>query len=610
MMKRKKMIGRLLLCMGLSMMASSVVAQQTITLRLLETTDVHGSYLPFDFTAQKNAKGSLAAVATYVKQLRKSEGKRVILMDNGDILQGQPIAYYYNYIDTMVPHVTAQMMNYLRYDIGVMGNHDVETGHRVYDRWIAECNFPVLGGNIIDKQSHNGRLLPTFRKALVGLDAGLTQKVTAQYRQSQAYLPPYRLLQRDGITIAIVGLITPAIPSWLPENLWHNLWFEDMEKTARAVMAELKRNYKPDVVVGVFHAGPEGNRLGDRIENGSRLVAENVPGFDVVFMGHDHRVWCEKTMNVAGDSVWIVGPANAARRLADVTIQVTKKGTKMVSKQVKAQIVDLTDIVPDADFVKTFEPQAEAVKRFVNRQIGRLDRTIRASDAFFGPSAFVDLIHRLQLQISGAQISFCAPLSSQAVLRQGAIRVSDMFNLYRFENMLYTMRLKGKEIKGFLEMSYALWTNRMRSPQDHLILMNERDEGFGRFLNPTFNFDSAAGIVYTVDVTKPEGEKIHIERMADGKPFDEEAWYTVAVNSYRGNGGGDLLTKGAGIAKEELARRIVSSTDKDLRYYLMQAIEEAHTLSPRPLDNWKFVPTDWASEAARRDRAVLFGKEE
>lgn len=186
--------------------------------------------------------------------------------------------------------------------------------------------------------------------------------------------------------------------------------------------------------------------------------------------------------------------------------------------------------------------------------------------------------------------------------------MSDMFNLYKYENMLYTMELTGREIKNFLEMSYGIWTNQMKTAADHLLLLNEKDNGFGLFKNPSFNFDSAAGIIYTVDVTKPQGEKIAVQRMADGRPFEFDKMYRVAVNSYRGNGGGDLLTKGAGIPKQELAKRIVFATDKDLRYYLMKRIEEVKVLHPEPLNQWKFIPETWTVPAVKRDYKLLFEK--
>jgi len=259
--------------------------------------------------------------------------------------------------------------------------------------------------------------------------------------------------------------------------------------------------------------------------------------------------------------------------------------------------------------LKTFEKQYQATADFVSRKIGRINKTITTKDAYFCPSAFIDLIHQLQLDITGADVSFCAPLSFAAEIKEGDIYVSDMFNLYKYENMLYTMMLTGKEIKDFLEMSYAIWTNQMKSPDDHLMLLNEKDKGFGRFKNPSFNFDSAAGIFYTVDVTKPQGEKINIRSMADGTPFRMDKMYKVAVNSYRGNGGGDLLTKGAGIPKQDLAKRIVFATEKDLRYYLMKRIEEVKILDPRPLNQWKFIPEKWVEPAAKRDYRLLFGED-
>ena len=190
-----------------------------------------------------------------------------------------------------------------------------------------------------------------------------------------------------------------------------------------------------------------------------------------------------------------------------------------------------------------------------------------------------------------------------------------MFNLYKYENMLYTMQLSGKEIHDALEMSYALWTNQMKSADDHLLLLRENSgkggEGSGErafFQNPSYNFDSAAGIIYTVDVTQPAGQKVKILSMADGTtPFEEEKMYRVAVNSYRGNGGGELLTKGAGISQEDLKERILFATDKDLRYYLMQYIERWGVIKPESLDQWKFIPSSWAKPAAERDYEILFG---
>lgn len=550
--------------------------KKEVILNIIETSDVHGSYFPYDFITRKPQNGSLARLSSLVNERRSQYKDAFMLVDNGDILQGQPIAYYYNYIDTKTEHVCASMLNYMRYDLGNMGNHDVEPGHAVYDRWVSQCKFPVLGANIIDTKTN------------------------------KPYLPPYKVLEREGVKVAVLGMITPAIPSWLPEQLWSGLRFDDMETTARHWVKIIKEKEKPDIIIGLFHAGPEGNQLGDAIENGSEIVARNVPGFDVVFMGHDHQRHCRKVVNAAGDSVLITGPSNAARCVSDVMIKVVKKNGKVVKKEVSGQITELDAYPVDQTFMKTFDPQYMATIDFVSRKIGHMSSTISSKDAFFGPSAFIDLLHQLQMDLTGAEISFCAPLSPTAEIKEGDIYMSDMFNLYRYENMLYTMKLSGKEIKGFLEMSYALWTNQMKSASDHLLLLDDSKSGFGRFKNPTFNFDSAAGIIYTVDVTKPEGSRVDIKSMADGTPFQMDKVYKVAINSYRGNGGGDLLTKGAGIPKEELKSRIITSTEKDLRYYLMKRIEEKKQLDPKPLNQWKFIPEEWTVPAAKRDYETVF----
>lgn len=573
---------KLLICLmtllGLGSLSAVHASQDgEVTLKLIETSDVHGCYFPYDFIRNKPMKGSLARVSSYVKEQREKY-ENVILMDNGDILQGQPVAYYYNYMDTISEHVCAAMLNYMKYDVGTMGNHDVETGHAVYDRWVRQCNFPVLGANIVDNKT------------------------------GKPYLPPYQIIEKEGVKIAILGMITPAIPSWLPEQLWSGLHFEDMEDCARKWVKIIREKENPDVLVGLFHAGPEGNKLDNVVENGSGNVAKSVPGFDVVFMGHDHTRRYEKVVNVEGDSVLLIDPANMSKVVSEVTFTIKKQDGKVVSKQVEGKLVNMDGYAPDADFLNIFSGAYETTMDFVSRNIGRIEHTISSKEAFFGPSAFVDLIHQLQLDITGADISFCAPLSAYAEIKKGDICVSDMFNLYKYENLLYTMKLTGKEIKDFLEMSYALWTNQMQSPDDHLMLLNEEDNGFGRFKNPSFNFDSAAGIIYTVDVTKPQGAKIRIERMANGEPFDLNKTYRVAVNSYRGNGGGDLLTKGAGIPKTELAKRVVYSTDKDLRYYLMKRIEEVKVLDPKPLNQWKFIPEEWTVPASKRDYDILFGE--
>ncbi len=566
----------------LLVLAGCVQAQvKEVNLKFIETSDVHGNYYPYDFIKNKEGSGSLARVYSFIEQEREIYKDNLILIDNGDILQGQPSAYYYNFIDTVSLHLAADMMNYMGYNVGNMGNHDVETGHAVYDRWIKECDFPILGANIV------------------------------RVSDGKPYLKPYEILIRDGVKIAVLGMITPAVPTWLPNRLWEGLRFDDMEETAKKWMKIIKEKENPDVIVGVFHAGKDAVRIADKYnENASVTVAKNVPGFDILFIGHDHLRYHFKVANADGDSVLIIGPGSRANVVANVDMKIALKDGKVVDKEVSGMLTNVDKYEANADFMKEFASQYARVKEFVSKKIGFFKNSISTKPAYFGSSAFMDFIHTMQLKLTGADISFAAPLSYNAEIAAGDIYVRDMFNLYKYENMLYTMRLSGKEIKGFLEKSYALWTNQMKSADDHLLLLNKEmgSDETHFFRNFSFNFDSAAGIIYTVDVTKPEGEKITILSMADGTPFDEDKIYTVAMNSYRGNGGGELLTKGAGIPQDELKQRIISSTSKDLRYFLIKYIEEKKILNPQPLNQWKFIPEEWVKVTSERDYKLLFGE--
>jgi 2',3'-cyclic-nucleotide 2'-phosphodiesterase/3'-nucleotidase len=180
------------------------------------------------------------------------------------------------------------------------------------------------------------------------------------------------------------------------------------------------------------------------------------------------------------------------------------------------------------------------------------------------------------------------------------------------------MALSGQEIKGYLEYSYGNWMNEMKDENDHLIRFAKDENGdikfSSRYNTPEteerfYNYSSAAGINYTVDVSKPAGDRISITLMSNGSVFHLDSTYTVAINSYRGSGGGGHLTRGAGIPKEELSKRILASTDKDFRYYMTKWIEEKKTINPEIISTWKVIPEDWWEKGREKDYKLLFGTE-
>ncbi len=550
-------------------------APKTVTLRFLETSDVHGAFFPYDFIERRPLKGSMARVSSYVKKQRQHFGQNLILLENGDILQGQPTCYYTNYVNSQETNIAAEVVNYLGYDAATFGNHDVETGHAVYDKWIRELNCPMLGANIISLK--NGK----------------------------PYVKPYLMLERDGVRIAVLGMLTPAIPNWLHNDLWSGMYFEEMVSCAKKWMKILKEQERADVVIGLFHSGWQGGIITvDYDEDATKDVAEVVPGFDAIFFGHDH---VERNQTVNG--CVCLDPSSGAQRVAQLTIDLAQVDGRWTVRRKYGQVIDVTQEPIDEDFMAHFDRQIEGVKQYVSQQIGVFETAMHARDAYFGPSAIIDYIHQMQLEHTGADISLNAPLTFDSHIQAGPVYMSDMFKLYRYENQIYTLRMTGREVRLLLELSYDQWVDTMTSPDDHILLLEERtwnDNQRMGFKNLTFNFDSAAGIDYEVDVTKPNGQKVRILQFSDGRPFEETEYYRVAMNSYRGNGGGELLTRGALIPMDSIVRRIVYMSEHDQRYYLTEKIRREGHVHAQPLNNWRFVPEAWAKPALERDRKLLF----
>jgi 2',3'-cyclic-nucleotide 2'-phosphodiesterase / 3'-nucleotidase len=582
-MKKLHLIFSIALMIAFLGCTESIERPQEYSLILVETSDVHGAIFDYDFINNRQASGSLSKVHSYVKDLKKDEN--VILMDNGDILQGQPIVYYYNFENVTVQHICSKVMNYMQYDVATIGNHDIEAGHAVYDKLKNEFKFPWLAANAVKKDG-------------------------------SPYFEPYKIVLKDGVKIAVLGLITLGIPKWLPEELWSGIEFEDMLESAKKWVPRILENENPDLLVGLFHAGYDytyGNVDYEtyKNENASLIVAEQVPGFDIVFVGHDHYTWNERIENINGDEVIVLGPKNSAKQVVTANVKFKLNAEGKYEKNIVGNVVEMEELKADSLFNIEFRNEFNEVKEFVSKEVGVFCKSVSTHKALYGPSEFIDLIHHIQLEISQADISFASPLSFNSVIDEGSVYVRDMFKLYRFENFLYTINLTGSEIDKYLEYSFSNWFNTMENEDDHLLLFKSQKEGdlekqnSYSLLNNFYNFDVASGIKYTVDLTKPMNDKVTITSMSDNKLFYMDSTYIVAVNSYRGNGGGGHLTQGVGLSKEELISKRINSTEKDLRYYMMKWIEEKGIVEPELKNEWSVIPEKWWMKAKAKDEKLL-----
>ena len=551
-------------------------AAQERTLHIVTTGDVHGSWFDRPYVEGQASRTSLMSVKHYVDSLRSAAGpENLLLLDAGDCLQGDNAAYYYNYVRTDVPHLFPRLVEYMGYDAVVVGNHDIETGHAVYDRVaseLAQAGIPWLGGNAL------------------------------RTADGKPYFPIWKIFERAGMKVAVLGFTNPNMKAWLSEPLWRGMDFVSLIPLVQEAVDEVRATQKPDVTVVAVHSGT-GTGDGSALENQGLDLLNSLSGVDVLVCAHDHRPYVAEK-----DGCVLVNGGARAGNVGHVTV------TSGASRRVHAETVRMSKTLVDTQMRKEFEAEFEEVKAFTNRKVGHMSMELRTRDAYRGMSDYINLVHTVQIGVPEAQISFAAPLTYDGTVKAGDVIYNDMFTIYPYENQLFVLKLTGAEIRNYLEYSYDTW---IQTPGRHVLkIVDSPDARTGArkwsFTGRPYNFDSAAGLVYTVDVTKPYGKRVKIASLADGSAFDESAWFNVAMTSYRANGGGNILFKGAGLSKEEADRRVVARYPeiRDMVYDFISRHKEitpALVGDPSVTGEWHFVPEKKVSRLMDADMELIFG---
>lgn len=568
-------------CLRLILSAAAILAAvlslhaQERTLHVVTTGDVHGSWFDKPYVEGQARRTSLMSVKHYVDSLRAAAGpENLLLIDAGDCLQGDNAAYYFNYVRTDVPHLFPRIVEYMGYDAVVVGNHDIETGHAVYDRVaseLARAGIPWLGGNAL------------------------------RTADGKPYFPVWKVFDKAGMRVAVLGFTNPNMKGWLSEPVWRGMDFVSLIPFVQECVDELRAKEKPDAVVVAVHSGT-GDGSGEVLENQGLDLLNSLSGVDVIVCAHDHRPFATEK-----DGCVLL---NGGARAGNVGHAVISLGA---SKSVRGEIVRMDRDRVDSRMGEEFEEEFEAVKAFTVRKVGHISMELRTRDAYRGMSDYINLVHTVQISVPEAQISFAAPLTFDGTVKAGDVIYNDMFTIYPYENQLFVLRLRGSEIRKCLEYSYDSW---IQTPGRHVLCMTDSPDartGARRwsFTARPYNFDSAAGLVYTVDVTRPFGERVKISSLADGTAFDEDGWYNVAMTSYRANGGGNILFKGGGLSKEEADSRVVARYPeiRDMVYGFISAHKEitpALVGDPSVIGEWHFVPEKKVSRLMDADMALIF----
>lgn len=560
-------------------------ADGNYTFHILSSNDVHGNYFDSSYI-DSGLKKSLITLGWYVDSVRTAEGKEnVILIDAGDCLQGDNAAYYYNFIDTTDTHVWTRMVKEIAYDALVPGNHDIEAGHPVYDkvyRELKEAGLPYLAAN-------------AFREG--------TKKT---------YFDRYKILKKNGFKILVLGYTHHKVKEWLREELWEGIRFEDLIPLVQNDIDELSAKYKPDMLIVAAHTG-SGQGFGNDDDNRGMDLLGSLHGVDCIITAHDHKPRVE-----SGTQCCYLNSGSHARYLGHGTVNMEVKNGMIVSKSYSAKLIPVDPKKENTELRKKFLADFEKAKEFSTRKVGSLAMDLNTIEAYTGPCDYLNLLHTICRINSGADISFAAPLTFKGKIKAGDIIYNDLYTIYPYENQLFVLKMSGKEILKYLNNVYKLWTAPSIDNNHHALrIVNKEDPRTGQvgwsFVARPYNLDSAGGLIYTVDLTKPQACRVKIISTADGTPFDLDKTYTVAMTSYRASGAGALL-KNAGISEEELKTRVVAKYPeiRDLLYNYLKdkaVVTKEDINRPEIVGSWKMIPEKTAGALLDKDMKLLFGED-
>ena len=547
-------------------------AAQRAHVVILGTTDMHGRVFPIDYYTNKYDNVGITKVATLIKEARKTDPD-LLLVDSGDTIQGTPLEYFHNKRNNAPPDPMMLAMNALHYDSMTVGNHEYNFGLNVLEKARGEAKFPWLSANTYN-----------------------TGTATTHYQ-------PYIVKEVQGVRVGVLGLTTPGIPNWENVPNYAGLEFKETVSEAKKWVAVLRDKEKVDLVVITMHMGIEEDLRTGQInpsqvpnENAAIAIARQVPGVDVILMGHTHRdvpslvvnnelVHQQVTASLGSardvmsspyydESVLLTQANRWASHVARVDLYLEKNESDghwhVVAKQ--SRTIPVTEkTAVDPEIAQIGEPYDKETQDWLSRTIGQSPEEITSQDCRFRDTAIIDLIQRVQLEAGNADVSMAACFNPDARIPKGPVTVREIAGIYEYENTLVTLELTGRQLKDALEHS-ARYFREYQPGKSLAELVDQRIPGY--------NFDMAEGVSYELDVTKPFGQRIRNLKYK-GQPLNPSQKLRVVTNNYRVNGGGGFtMYKNA---------PVVYRSSAEVRELIIDWVEQHKTAPIQADNNWRIV---------------------
>ena len=516
----------------------------TFDLVVVGTTDTHGRLRGWNYesNAPDPVRG-LSRAATIVDSLRRAAPGRVILIDAGDMLQGNSLTYVAaRVVPADGPHPVIAAMNAMQYDAAAIGNHEFNYGVPFLERAVRQAKFPMLAAN-------------AYRP-----DGGVA-------------FTQWTLVERGGARIGIVGATTPGSMVWDRDNLKGRVVIRDIVPELKSAVADVRAAGAAIVLVTV-HSGLDGASSYDTVttgvpsENVAARIAREVPGVDLILYGHSHQEMPDTTIN----GVLLMQPKNWATSVAVAHLTLLRTAGKWAVAQKDSRVIQSAGHAESPAVLAATDAAHRATVAWVTTPIGRTTVSWRADSARVVDTPLIDLILETERKATGADLASTAAFSLDASLDSGAITAARLQALYPYDNTLRAVRITGRQLRDYLEHSARYY----RTAADGTPSVDPSVAGY--------NFDIVAGANYTLDLSRPVGQRVTTLEFK-GRAVAPTDSFTLALNNYRQTGGGGYsMLSGA---------PVVYDRNEEIRQLLVDEVKKRGTVNP-----WNYYTRNWRIEPA------------
>ncbi|SER90289.1 2',3'-cyclic-nucleotide 2'-phosphodiesterase / 3'-nucleotidase [Gracilibacillus ureilyticus] len=477
------------------------------------TSDIHGYIAPVNYRDTKEENQGLAKTAAIIKKIRAEN--QVVLLDNGDFIQGSPFTYYFAKYHKEQTSPLVDIANRLPYDFSVFGNHEFNYGLDYLEATVEQAEFPWLSANILNSKTNE----PYFGK-------------------------PYVIKEIDEQKIAFIGITTHYIPNWEDPDHIKGLVFEDACTSAKKWVSKVKEIEKPDLVVVCYHGGlerdPDNGEPTEPLtgENQGYQICQEVDGIDILITGHQHRLITTKI-----NGVTVIQPGSKGQAVGEVSVEWNGGAVTTIDSKLH-YVTD--EIEADAEIIELIKNEEARVQEWLDQPITTVDGDMRIHSTFQArvkEHPFIEYINLLQMEAAGVNISCTALFHDQSPGFPAKVTMRDIVSNYIYPNTLKVLRLKGQDIKDALELSASYFT----IDSNGEITVNPA------FIEPKpqhYNYDMWEGITYELNISRPEGERV-TKLNYQGETLELDKEFDVVMNNYRASGGGNyFMFQGKEIVKD------------------------------------------------------------